>query len=200
MGKTPPGETRYRILHFVRQRLLAGEPPTVREVQQEFGFRSVQTASQHLETLVGEGRLTKTAGRARGYRLAQKVRVSPRWIPLLGQVQAGPLNTAVEDLEGYLPLDHDASGELFGLRVEGDSMVGAGILAQDVVVVRQQSTAASGDIVVALVGDEATVKRLHKQGKSLELRAENPDFESIIPEPEDLVILGRVIEVRRFLR
>ncbi len=204
MGKTPPGETRHSVFNFVRQRLLAGEPPTVREVQKEFGFRSVQTARQHLETLVGEGRLSKTAGHARAYRLPQPVQVSPRWIPLLGRVQAGSLTTAVEDLEGYLPLDnrsmgHDVSDELFGLRVQGDSMIGVGILDRDVVVVRRQPTADSGAIVVALVGDEATVKRLHKHGGQLELRAENPRYESIIPDPKELSILGKVIEVRRFL-
>ncbi len=202
MGKTPPGQTRNRIFQFVRQRLLNGEPPTVREVQDEFGFRSVQTARQHLETLVDEGRLTKTAGRARGYRLPQKVEVSPRWIPLLGRVQAGSLTTAVEDLEGYLPLDHDSGGELFGLRVQGESMVGAGILDRDVVVVRRQPNAESGEIIVALVGEEATVKRLYKRDSTVELRAENPAFDPIVvdsEESEELTILGRVIEVRRFL-
>ena len=204
MGKTPPGQTRQRVFRFVRQRLLAGEPPTVRDVQEEFGFRSVQTARMHLETLVGKGLLTKTPGRARGYRLPQKVDVKPRWVPLLGRVQAGSLTTAVEDLEGYLPLDAsmarlDSEAELFGLKVRGDSMAGVGILEGDVVVVRRQQNADSGAIVVALVDDEATVKRLVKRGSQVELQAENPAYEAIIPDPEELTILGKVIEVRRFL-
>lgn len=205
MGKTPPGQTRNRIFRFVRQRLLSGEPPTVREVQEEFGFRSVQTARQHLETLVGKGLLTKTPGQARGYRLPQKVEVTPRWVPLLGRVQAGSLTTAVEDLEGYLPLDAasarvDSEAELFGLKVRGDSMSGAGILEGDVVVVRRQQSADSGSVVVALVDDEATVKRLVKRNGRVELHPENPAHEPILPDPEELTILGKVIEVRRFLK
>lgn len=205
MGKTPPGQTRHRVFRFVRQRLLAGEPPTVREVQEEFGFRSVQTARQHLETLVGKGLLTKTPSQARGYRLPQKVEITPRWVPLLGRVQAGSLTTAIEDLEGYLPLDAssarvDSEAELFGLKVRGDSMSGIGILEGDVVVVRRQPNADSGAIVVALVDDEATVKRLVKRNGGVELHPENPDHEPIIPDPEELAILGKVIEVRRFLK
>jgi repressor LexA len=119
-------------------------------------------------------------------------------VPLLGRVPAGSLDLAVEDLEGYLPLrSHRSPDELFGLRVRGESMTGAGILPGDVVVVRRQPTAASGDVVVALVGDEATVKRLRIRGKRAELHPDNPDFEPIVPEPGEMTVLGKVIEVRR---
>jgi repressor LexA len=197
MGRTPPGQTRERILRFVRERLLGGRPPTVREVQEAFGFRSVQTAREHLELLVEEGRLSKEKGKARGYRLP--VEDAPTvLVPLLGRVPAGPLDLAVEDLEGYLPLQSRHSpGELFGLRVRGQSMTGAGILPGDVVIVRRQATARSGEIVVALVGDEATVKRLRIRGKRAELHPENPDFEPLVPGPDEMTLLGKVIEVRR---
>jgi repressor LexA len=198
MGRTPAGQTRERVLHLVRERLLAGLPPTVREVQQAFGFRSVETAREHLEALVAEGRLSKRKGRARGYRLPSSMGPAPVLVPLLGQVAAGSLDFAAEDLEGYISVQtRRSAGPLFALRVRGDSMTGAGILAGDVVVVRRQRTADPGEIVVALVGDEATVKRLRVRGKRVELHPENPDYEPIVPDPGQLTLLGKVVEVRR---
>lgn len=201
MGRTPPGRTRQRVLDFVRRRLLGGDPPTVREVQRAFGFRSPQTAREHLETLVREGRLAKEAGKARGYRLPGPEGLLPVRVPLLGRVPAGPTDLAVEDLEGYLPVEgRPDAGDLFALRVRGDSMTGAGILAGDVVVVRRQSRARSGDLVVARLEDEATVKRLRIRHGRPELHAENPAYEPIVPGPaSDFALLGKVVEVRRRL-
>lgn len=198
--KTPPGQTRHRIYRFVQKRLLENMPPTVREVQTAFGFRSVQTARAHLETLVSEGKLIKETAKARGYRLPEPARLpAPALVPLLGQVQAGDLTTAVEDPEGYVAVQYrDAAQSLFALRVRGQSMTGAGILPGDVVIVRRQSTADPGDIVVAVVDDEATVKRLRVRKNRVELHPENPRFKPIVPDPEDLVLLGKVIEVRRY--
>ena len=202
MGRTPPGQTRERVFRFVRDHLLRGFPPTVREVQEAFGFRSVQTARGHLEALVREGRLTKETGKARSYRLPETATTDPptRLVPLLGRVQAGPLDLAAQELEGYLAIQsrHDPGG-LFGLRVRGESMVAAGILPGDIVVVRRQPAADSGDIVVALVGEEATVKRLRIRNRRIELHPENPDFEPITPDASQLMIIGKVIEVRRYL-
>lgn len=202
MGRTPPGATREQVFRYVQERLLKGEPPTVREVQQAFGFKAVETARAHLEALVSAGRLTKSSGRSRGYGLPQTTPL-PAFVPLLGRVQAGALTTAVEDLEGYIPVESRSSAEtLFALRVRGESMTDAGILPGDVVIVRQQKTASSGDIVVALVEDEATVKRLRIRRGRMELHAENPDFAPIVfvgPHGNELQILGKVIEVRRYL-
>jgi repressor LexA len=200
--RTPPGQTRRQIYRFVRDRLLKGRPPTVREVQQAFGFRSVQSAREHLETLVAEGKLDKAPGQARGYRLPAGSGGKPvALVPLLGRVQAGDLTTAVEDPDGgYLTVQtRSEDDDLFALRVRGESMSGAGILPGDVVIARQQPTARSGDIVVALVGDEATVKTLRRHGRRIELHPANPRFEPIVPDPSDLVLLGKVIEVRRYL-
>jgi len=199
MGRTPAGQTRERIYQFVRDRLLRGFPPTVREVREAFGFRSIQTAREHLEELVAEGRLAKEKGKARGYRLAADSGLT-HLVPLLGRVPAGPLDLATEDLEGYLPTQsRHPTDDLFGLRVRGESMTGAGILPGDIVVVRRQPAADSGDIVVALIGGEATVKRLRIRRNRVELHPENPDFEPIIPDPGELTLLGKVIEVRRYL-
>ncbi len=197
MAYTTPGETRRRVYRWVRERLLAGEPPTVREVQRRFGFRAVETARGHLEALVREGLLAKAPGKARGYRLPGD---PPRLVPLLGRVPAGKLEAAVEDPEGWLPVGARPAGEdLFALRVRGESMTGAGILPGDIVVVRRQETARPGEIVVALVGDEATVKVFRRRGRRVVLEPANPAFEPIVPDPRELRILGRVVEVRRYL-
>jgi len=170
----------------------------VRDVQHAFSFRAVETARAHLEALVRDGKLAKESGVARGYRLRRGGRTPTVLVPLLGRVQAGALSTAVEDLEDYLPVQsRRAADELFGLRVRGESMTGAGILPGDLVIVRRQKTASSGDLVVALVDDEATVKRLRRRGRRVELLPENPAFEPIVPDPRELQILGVVIEVRR---
>jgi repressor LexA len=203
MGKTPAGQTRERVYRFVRERLLESLPPTIREVQKHFGFRAVETARAHLDALVEEGRLIKKAGLSRGYGLPGLFNKPPartHMVPLLGRVQAGELSTAVEDLEGYVPVESRfPEDELFALRVRGESMTGAGILPGDLVIVKQQPSAQSGDIVVALVEDEATVKRLKVQGMRIELHPENPNYEILVPPPEELKLLGKVIEVRRYL-
>ena len=201
MPPTPPGQTRRQVHAFVRDRIAAGAPPTVREVQQHFGFRAVQTARQHLETLVAEGRLAKEPGRARGYRLPSDLVAPMRLVPRLGRVQAGALSEAIEDPDGWIPVD-GALGEheLFALTVKGESMLGAGILPDDTVVVRRQSIARDGEIVVALVRDEATVKRLRLHRGRIELHPENPAFSPIVlGGREEVRILGRVVEVRRRL-
>ncbi len=203
MGRTPAGQTRDKVFRFIRDRLLSGRPPTVREVQKAFGFLSPQTAREHLEGLVSAGHLAKEPGKARGYRLAGGEGPPPFLVPLLGRVPAGPLDAAVEDLEGYVPVQPSRRGsapeEMFGLRVRGESMTGAGILPGDIVVVRRQERAESGDIVVALVGDEATIKRLRVRRGRVELHPENSRFDPIVPDPKELRLLGKVVEVRRFL-
>jgi repressor LexA len=202
MPRTPPGETRRRVLDFVRERILAGQPPTTREVQEHLGFRAVQSARQHLEALVADGKLTKEPGRARGYRLpAGAVAPPPRPVPIVGRVQAGKLTEAIEAPDGYLPVsDRPDEETLFALTVRGESMTGVGIMPGDLVVVRRQERARSGAIVVALVDGEATVKRLRLRGRRVELHAENPAFDPIVPaRPGDVRILGQVVEVRRRL-
>ncbi len=218
MAHTPPGQTRERVFRFMRDRLLDGRPPTVREVRDALGFRAVESARSHLRALVEEGRLAQTPGKARGYALPETMGQGgvPRLVPVLGRVPAGPLDLAVEDVESYLPARSGSSDELFALRVHGDSMRGVGIMDGDLVIVRRQPTASSGSIVVALVGDEATVKTLYIRNDSeasasgvsdgdtgsrgrIELRPENPDYQPIVPDPAEVQILGKVVEVRRHL-
>jgi repressor LexA len=203
MPRTPAGETRESVYRFMRDRLLAGEPPTLRELSRAFGFRAVETAREHLQELVNEGKLVRLPGRARGYRLPEQ-QASLSFVPLLGRVQAGALTTAVEELETWVPVQTrrgvSAASELFALRVRGESMRGAGILPGDIVIVRQTNTAANGDIVIALVDDEATVKRFWRgTAGRIELHPENPSFEVIVRRASEVQLLGKVIEVRRHL-
>lgn len=197
MGRRP-GKARERVLEYVRSRILAGEPPTVREVQAAMGFSAVQTARQHLEALVRAGRLAARRREARGYRLPGREETAA-WVPLLGRIAAGPLSEAIESPQGYVPFSGRAAGELFALEIEGESMAGAGILPGDIVIVRRQERAEDGEIVAALAAGEATVKRLRIRRGRVELHPENPRFPPIVPDPAEVRILGRVIEVRRRL-
>jgi repressor LexA len=193
MGRTPPGQTREKVFRFVHEKLLEGRPPTMKEIAQRLGFRTAQTAREHLERLALDGRLEKQPG-ARGYRLPGGASAVP--VPVVGRVVAGGLSFAAEDIEGYEAVE--GGHGLFGLRVRGQSMRDAGILDGDLVLVRPQATARTGEIVVALVGDEATVKVLHRAGKRVELRPRNPAFRPIVPK--EMRLLGRVVEVRRRLK
>ena len=201
--KTPKGQTRNLIFVFVKDRLLGGMPPTVRDVQKAFSFKSVQTAREHLENLVREGRLVKQPGVSRGYRLPDIIDNFETGsfinVPVLGSVQAGNLMLAVEESNGYIAVQSSfANEELFALNVKGYSMQNAGILPGDIVIVKKQSSADNDDIVVALIDDEATVKRLRFNNGFPELHPENDDFSPIIIDPEcQFYILGKVIEVRR---
>jgi repressor LexA len=193
-------ERKQQIFRFVRDRLLAGAPPSIREVQQAFQFRAVQSARDYLEALVEDGLLEKQLGKARSYRLPENTDWPTLLVPLLGGVQAGLLTTAIEDPDGFVAVQsRKERSELFALRVRGESMRDAAILPDDIVIVQRQPSADSGDIVVAMVEDEATVKRLRLRDGRVELHPENPAFEPIIPDPEQLQILGKVVEVRRFL-
>ena len=203
MGHTPTGQTRDKVFQFVRTRLLVGQPPTVREVQAAFGFKAVRTARQHLEQLVLEGRLNADRKKARGYRLPGLMSATRAvLVPLLGRVTAGVLQEAIEDPDGYIsvdPQDGAETTELFALRVQGESMTGVGIFSGDVVLVRRQQTARDGDVVVALVEVEATIKTFKLNGRQVELRPANPTFTSIVIDAEQVIVLGKVIEVRRTL-
>jgi repressor LexA len=199
MAHTPPGVTREKVYSFVRDRLLAGAPPTVREVQVAMGFGAVESARKQLEALVAEGRLVKQPGLARGYQLPaafagdRAVRV-----PLLGQVQAGDLRAAIQEPDGFVMVESRyAAEDLFALRVRGESMRDAGILDDDVVIVRRQPRAEAGQIVVALVDDEATVKTFRMRRNKVVLEPANEAFAPIVLEPGAVRILGRVVEVRR---
>lgn len=207
MATQRKGSTRERIFQFVNDAISRGEPPTVREVQHALGLSAVETARAHLEKLVAEGRLSKQTGVARGYRLPRNDASPSLLVPLLGHVAAGPLSEAIESPEGFVRVELPSRRlrtagqrrELFALRVRGESMRDAGILGGDVVIVRRQQDAEDGDIVVALVDGEATVKRLRLRRGRVELLPENPAFAPIaLDAKSSLALLGKVIELRRY--
>ena len=181
------------------RRILLGEPPSVREIQDEFGFRSTATAREHMNALVESGALEQEPGRDRGYRIPGAF--SPGLVPILGRVQAGSLTEAIELAQGYVPVRADDADNTIALEVKGESMAGREIHDGDIVLVRRGDPVRDGDVVVALVGDEATVKTFTTVGEHIILRAENPDYDDVVPQPDGLEfrIVGRVCEVRRQL-
>jgi repressor LexA len=199
MPKTPSGETRAKVYDFVYQRILHGEPPSIREVSDKFGFKSTATARQHLDALVDHGALQRVSGKDRGYRIPGAF--VPGMVPIVGRVQAGGLSDAVEFVDGYVAVDGESAETSFALTVSGESMAGREIHDGDIVLVRRGAPVKTGDVVVALVGDEATVKTFHMSNNRVVLKAENADYSDIIPDPNgpDFTIMGRVYEVRRRL-
>ncbi len=171
-----------------------GFPPSVREIGDAVGLRSPSTVHAHLKVLQEAGYLDKGEGKTRSISIKGS-RQGFRSVPILGTVTAGVPILAQQEVEGYVQYDGSVSGELYALRVRGDSMIGAGILDGDIVIVRRQPDALAGDIVVALLDDEATVKRLSLRGKEVWLEPENPAYTPI--NGSDCSILGLVIALYR---
>ena len=196
-----------------------GYPPSVREICAELNFKSPSTAHFHILNLEKKGYLEHDAGKGRAIRLKGEAQTAPavpaapaapsnavdfmeerdareNRVPIVGNVAAGSPILAQECVEDYLTFDTGSrSGEFFALRVRGDSMINAGILSGDKVVVRPQKTAENGQIVVALLDDSATVKRFHREKGKVWLLPENPAYEPI--DGTDCSILGLVKAVVR---
>ena len=168
-----------------------GYSPSVREIGAAVGLRSTASVSYHLQALQEKG-LLQTPG-AKGRKRAIVTTVRPGQIPIVGVVTAGLPILAVENQEGTMPWEGDPN--CFALRVRGDSMVNAAILSGDLVVVRPQQNADDGQIVVARIGDEATVKRLRRRGGEVWLMPENDAYEPI--DGSEVEILGLVKAVIR---
>lgn len=191
-----------------------GFPPTIRELGKQVGIKSLRGVTTHLDALVKKGHLARQRG-ARGIRVlmgnaptavgaTQALRV-----PIVGRIAAGGPLLAQERLEGELLVDPSVLGKSpggaeaashFALRVRGRSMQGAGILNGDFVIVRQQPTADNGEIVAALIGEEATVKRFFREDDHIRLQPENPAMEPLLlTKDQPVEILGKVVAVFRAL-
>ena len=168
-----------------------GFPPSVREICNSLSIKSTATAHSYLERLKNMGLLEVSPLKKRAITISQKSKTF-KTIPLIGTISAGYPILAVENLEGYIPLPDEMHNDNadFALKVQGDSMINAGIYDKDVIIVKQQSTADNGQIVVALVENEATVKRFYKKNGKFILHPENDQLEDMIFE--DLSILGIV--------
>ena len=183
----------YRFIgEFIGSR---GYPPSVREIGAAVGLKSPSTVHFHLKTLEKMGLITRDLLKKRAISITGGLGTFQRKVPILGTVTAGAPILAVEQIEGYLPYDTGGSGEYFALRVRGDSMKGAGIFEGDFVIVRKQNSAENGEIVVALLEDEATVKRLRRQAGEVLLMPENPAYSPL--DGSDAAILGKVTALIR---
>ena len=182
-------DTRSRILRFLRDFINEnGFPPTVREIAEHLGFKSTKAVKVHLDVMVKEGIIRKMPGRARC------IEVVENGLPILGSVPAGQPVLRYENVEDWF--DPSIWKDCFLLRVEGDSMIGAGIMDGDFVVVSPKPPAEEGMIVVARVEGEVTVKRLVKKEGEYILKPENPEY-PVIKGPFEVV--GRVVGVLRRL-
>jgi len=201
---------RRRILEFIAEQIRdRGYPPSVREIGEAVGLTSPSTVHTHLQVLQREGYLQRDPTKPRAIIVSWEpssgaaIRVRPvAHVPLIGHVAAGTGVLAEESVEELLPIPQDftGSGELFMLKVRGDSMIEAGILDGDYVVVRRQPDAESGDIVVAAIGDdEATVKTLRKRRAKVVLVPANPAYCEIELAADEVVIYGKVVTVLRRL-
>ena len=185
------------ILDFIRNTLeVLGAPPTRAEISSAFGFASPNAAEEHLKALAKKGSIVLEPGSARGIRLVEQL-----GLPLIGSVAAGSPILAVENVLGRYALDaHLFSPKAdFLLRVRGLSMINAGIFDGDLIAVHRTPEARDGQIVVARLQEEVTVKRLRRHGPVVELVAENPDFEPIIVDTrkEEVAIEGIAVGLIR---
>ncbi|MCK9176268.1 MAG: transcriptional repressor LexA [Clostridiales bacterium] len=170
--------------------------PSVRDIGEGTGLRSTSTVYSHLKRLAAEGRIEMEMGKRRSIRVPELDAEQTPSIPLVGTVTAGRPILATENIERMIPLPFPVRQDpdsVFALRVEGDSMVGASILDGDIVIIEKQSIADDGEIVVALLGDEATVKTLKRHAKGqYYLHPENDRYDDIPLDREDSMILGVV--------
>jgi len=197
-GLTPRQQ---QVLEFIRESVRAnGYPPTVREICAALNLSSPSTVHAHLANLERLGLIKRDPTKPRALDVVQDLRPR-RPLPLVGRVAAGQPILAEENIEelidvpAFLRRDDDD----FVLRVQGDSMADAGIFNGDFIVVHSQDEAQNGEIVVALVGDEATTKRFYNEGRTVRLQPENELYEPIIVNADEVELIGRVVGVLRQL-
>ncbi len=193
------------ILSFIRDCIVTdGRAPTIREMCEQFEIRSTNGIRDHIKALISKGYLEKDSMLSRGIRLVENVSRQISSLPLVGSAPAGYPLTAIENYEGEIAVDKSflPSEEAFTLRVTGDSMRDAGIHDGDIIVVQKQDDASSGEIVVAVIDNEATVKRIfHEKDSTIRLQPENDSFSPIIVDPRevDFYIAGKVVGLMRRL-
>jgi repressor LexA len=183
------------VLMFIRKTIRNGLPPTIREIASEFGFSSTGTVRDYLKALCTKGYLLLEEKKSRAIELTEKAMLT---IPILGVVPAGVPVLAVENIEDYFNVDKlfAQKDEIFFLRVQGDSMIDAGIMPDDLVLVKKQPCAQNKDIVVCRIDGEVTVKTLRTRENKFFLEPANKNY-SIIPLNERSQIIGKVITAVR---
>jgi len=192
-----------KVLECIKETVrVRGYPPSVREIGETVGLSSSSTVHGHLQRLEEKGFIRRDPLKPRAIEVLDPMGQGRRsvHVPVIGQITAGSPILAVENIEEFLPIPEDfaPAGEAFILAVKGDSMSGAGILHGDYVIIRRQATADTGDIVAALLGDEATVKTFYREGDAIKLQPENEKYEPIVTS--DVQVLGKVVGLFRRLR
>ncbi len=193
-----------KILDYIEKYLNENDyPPTLKEIANYFNL-TIGTVQDHIYALERKGYISRKRDTARGFKIiknsegiSKPQKQEYELIPLYGNVAAGEPIFANQNINGYITIEKTSRGHKmhFALKVQGDSMIDSGIYDGDIVIVQKQDTADDGDIVIALLDDEATVKRLRKNRIRIYLEASNPYYKSIIDKP--FKILGKVIELRR---
>lgn len=185
------------VLSFIREFAVEkGYPPTIPEIQEEFGIRSPNGVNNHIKALIRKGYLRRDSSRARALDIIGR----NVGIPILGRVAAGQPILAEENLDGFFDLrDFKRSGDIFMLKVKGDSMKNARIFDGDYVIVRMQETLEEGEIGVAIINNEATVKRIYCDGNIIRLVPENETMKpiTVMRTDHDFRIGGKVVGVIR---
>lgn len=189
MSKRPLTEKQQSVYNFIVKQMADGFPPTVREICNNTGIKSTSTVHAILGVLEDEGYIVRDAKYSRAIKLDMGYDSS--MVPLVGRITAGKPILAVEEIEDYIPYPSKNPDGLFALKVVGLSMKDAGILDGDIIVADKNSPCRSGDIVVGMDGEEATVKRLLIKDKKIIFMPENPDFSPIYPE--NPTVLGKVV-------
>ncbi|RKX23936.1 MAG: hypothetical protein DRP45_09340 [Candidatus Zixiibacteriota bacterium] len=195
-------DKQHNILEFIEERIVQhGHSPTIREIGEQFGITSTNGVRTHLTALIKKGYLKKRRLISRGLELTRQLASDIGRVPLVGSVPAGSPIDSVENIEGEIALDLSfvPKGDTFSLRVTGDSMINTGILDGDMVIVHKQAEANRGEIVVAIVNGEATVKRYYPSSGQIRLQPENDDYEPIIVRKSggEFRIAGKVVGLLR---
>ena len=205
MAREQLSDKQQQILEFIKRRILdKGYPPAVREICEAVNLRSTSSVHSHLVTLERKGYIHRDPTKPRAieiidddFNLARREIIN---IPVVGTVTAGEPILAVQNIEDYFPMlpDRISNKNTFMLHVRGESMINAGILDGDLVIVEQQSTAENGDIVVAMIEDSATVKTFYKEDGYYRLQPENDSMEPIIVN--EVSIIGKVVGLYRSMK
>jgi repressor LexA len=198
----PLTEKQAAVLDFLRRRADRGEPPpTNQEICDEFRWSSTRAARDHLQRLERKGYVELSGRGHRRVRLRDESTPVAR-VPLVGRIVAGMPVESLQNLEGHVPVPAEwiGGGTCFAVRVKGDSMRDAGILEGDLVVARKQPTAENGDVVVAILNGESTLKRLRRHGRGTTLVAENRRYRSLPVRTESAEVQGVVVGLMRAFR
>ena len=191
----PLSKNQQKIMEYLKRCSFDGRVPSVREICEEVGLSSTSTVHHHLKALEEKGMIVREHGVNRCIQSTGEEKSVN--VAVMGNVAAGNPIVAIEDIECYVPVPEKMGRgrELFALRIQGESMIKAGILDGDIVIVDRTPVAENGEIVVALVGDSATVKRFYKEDGHYRLQPENDAFEPIIVD--EVILLGKVISLVR---